>query len=189
MPANTVGSWNTYYTSATLAVITTALNQINSNCGWPNAQCQTWTTITQSYNETFYFILMPPPGGYVYPNGDVITQATMIANVVGVTQQQSDPSWWPPIIPPEMKEKAVIVRKQLLDMKDVKVGLKKVLTNYKTIEEPEDPLDLPATESPEVDVESPVMVPIETDFGDVDKGDYKEEATAESDKGWLKWLL
>lgn len=84
-----------YYTSPSLALLTVALNQINSNCGFPNAQAQTWAEITQSYNQLFYFFIQPPPWGMRFQNGTTYTQAVMINGVTQVDVRQSSPDWWP----------------------------------------------------------------------------------------------
>lgn len=88
-------SWNTYYTGDQKS-IQAALDQVNTNCTFPNSQAQTWSDITQSYDQTFWFFIMPPPTGMIFQNGTVLTQAQMILNVTGVTQEQSQSNWWPP---------------------------------------------------------------------------------------------
>jgi hypothetical protein len=88
-------TWNTYYTGSESDVIA-ANTQINSNCGFPDAYTQTWAIPTQNYTDpTTWFILMPPPEGYM--NGVVtLTQSQMINSVVNVTQAESQSNWWPP---------------------------------------------------------------------------------------------
>jgi hypothetical protein len=88
-------SWNTFYTG-TLDNINAAIAQINSNCGFPDGYTETWATPKQNYTTpSVYFFIMPPPEGYMTPMGSW-TQAQMIAGVVNVTEEQSQPDWWPP---------------------------------------------------------------------------------------------
>lgn len=89
-------SWNWFYIG-TQADVVAANAQINSNCGFPNSYAQTWAFPQQAYQQSFWFIMMPPPEGYTEPNGNIITQAQMVAGVVNVTEQQSQSNWWPPL--------------------------------------------------------------------------------------------
>ncbi len=114
-----------YYVGDEAAVVA-ANAQINSNCGFPNSQANTWGIPTRAYAPLdFWFVSKPPPQGMIFANGTVLSQATMIANVTGVTESTSDPSWWPPE-PPAVKTPALDA-KSGLDVKtpaplDVKSG-------------------------------------------------------------------
>lgn len=88
-------SWNWFYTGSE-AAIQAANTQINANCGFPNACTQTWAIPQQAYEQDFWFILVPPPQGYMTNCGSW-SQAQMIAGVTGVVEQQSQSNWWPPI--------------------------------------------------------------------------------------------
>jgi len=92
-------SWNTYYTGSQSDVIV-ANTQINTNCGFPRNGTTTWDTPVAAFQpNSFWYILMPPPSGYIFPDGTTIPQSTMINGVVNVTQQQSNSSWFPPPTP------------------------------------------------------------------------------------------
>lgn len=90
--------WDIYFTGTESEIIA-ANAQINSNCGFPNGCTQTWAVPTQAYEQDFWFILMPPPDGYMTNCGSW-TQEEMIAGVIDVEEQQAQPNWWPPF-PPE----------------------------------------------------------------------------------------
>lgn len=92
--------WNWFYTG-TLDEVTAANAQINSNCSFPNGSTETWAIPTESYDQTFWFFLQPPPEGYQDDVGSW-TQAEMINGVENVQLQQSNSSWWPPF-PPGVK--------------------------------------------------------------------------------------
>ena len=93
-------SWNTYYVGAQTAVVV-ALGVINNNCGFPKGGTDTWGNAVAAYPPNdFWYILMPPPGGYTFPDGTNIPQNVMISGVSGVSQAQSNSSWWPPPNPP-----------------------------------------------------------------------------------------
>lgn len=86
--------WNWYYTGTESDIIA-ANAQINSNCGFPDSQTQTWDIPTKAYNQDFWFISMPGPDGYKNNSGSW-TQVQMINGVSNVAQEQSNSSWWPP---------------------------------------------------------------------------------------------
>ena len=88
-----------FYTSSDEKAVLTALAQINSNCGWPNATVSSWDIVRQAYEQQLYYISMPPENGYTYQNGVNIPQSVMINNVTGVTIGPSNSSWWPPFPP------------------------------------------------------------------------------------------
>lgn len=90
-------TWNTFYTGSEEDV-SAAVEQINSNCGFPDGYCETWGNPRQAYQQDFWFVLMPPPEGYVEPSRS-FSQEEMIENVVNVDQEQSSPDWWP-LVPP-----------------------------------------------------------------------------------------
>lgn len=96
--ASSAASWNTFYTG-TLDQVNAAIEQINANCGFPDACSYTWAVPRQAYEQDFYFIQMPPPEGYMSGCGSW-TQEQMIAGVVNVEPRQSNSSWWPPYVPP-----------------------------------------------------------------------------------------
>lgn len=87
-------SWDTYFTGAEADVVA-ANDQINANCGFPDEYTETWAVPTQAYQSTFWFIIMPPPQGYMNPRAS-FTQQQMIDNVQNVSIEQSQPDWWPP---------------------------------------------------------------------------------------------
>lgn len=92
-------TWNTYYTG-TQNDVEAANAQINSNCGFPNPCTENWAVPQQAYSQDFWFILMPPPEGYMTKCGS-FSQDEMIAGVSGVSEQQGQSNWWPPTpIPP-----------------------------------------------------------------------------------------
>jgi hypothetical protein len=94
--------WNVYFTGSESAV-NAANAQINANCGFPDACTQGWAVPMQAYEQDFWFILMPPPDGYMTKCGSW-TQDEMIAGVTGVVEQQGQSNWWPPgPFPPETK--------------------------------------------------------------------------------------
>lgn len=104
------------YYSGTQTAINTAITQINSNCGFPDASGTiTWAIARQAYNDNLlYFFLQPPAEGYKNASGQW-TQAEMINGVTGVTLSPPDPNWWPPSpFPPNIDSK-----------KDVKISEKK----------------------------------------------------------------
>ena len=92
-----MSNWNTFYTG-TETQINTAISQINSNCGFPNANTTTWAIAQEAYDQTFWFCEMPPPQGYMDGVGSW-TQDQMTSGVTGVTQQQGQNNWWPPMPP------------------------------------------------------------------------------------------
>lgn len=73
-----------------------AVDQINSNCGFPNA-CGTyqWDTVHQAYQQDLWFIGNPSENGYSQPCGS-FTYGQMMAGVENYTLANSDPSWWAP---------------------------------------------------------------------------------------------
>lgn len=89
---------DTYYYVGTESDIALALNQINSNCGFPSPSAATWAVPQKAYQAEFWFIRMPPEIGYKNKYID-LTQAEMIAGVKNVTAELSDPSWFEPVNP------------------------------------------------------------------------------------------
>lgn len=87
-------SWNTCYTG-TVEEVSNANEQINTNCGFPDTDTETWAIPQQAYQQDFWFIPMPPPEGYKNSVGSW-TQSEMISNVVNVTEQEAQSNWWPP---------------------------------------------------------------------------------------------
>lgn len=87
-------SWDTFYTGSE-EEIQVANAQIDSNCGFPDGVTQTWAVSQKAYEQDFWFILMPPPGGYMNAVG-AWSQAQMIDGVTDVAEQESQPDWWPP---------------------------------------------------------------------------------------------
>lgn len=73
-----------------------AINQINTNCGLPFRGTQTWDIPKKAYSYDFWFIYMPPTGGWIREDGTYFTQQQMIDGVVNVSIQESQPDWWPP---------------------------------------------------------------------------------------------
>lgn len=86
--------WNTYFTG-TEEEIVAANNQINSNCNFPDPETTTWAIPTKAYQQDFWFIPMPSPEGYKNSYGSW-TQAQMINGVSNVSEEESQPNWWPP---------------------------------------------------------------------------------------------
>ncbi len=76
--------------------------QIDTNCGFPNANTYTWAIPQQAYNQDFWFISMPPLEGFKDGIGSW-TQDQMMANVVNVSQEESQSNWWPPL-PPSLQK-------------------------------------------------------------------------------------
>ena len=67
--------------------------QIQQNAGIPTPDGKTtnWDIPKKAFNHNFWFIVMPPENGW---NG--ISQEQMMQNVVNVTQEMCDASWFPP---------------------------------------------------------------------------------------------
>ena len=84
--------------------VSVAVEQINSNCGFPDGYTETWDTPRQAYEQDFWFIIMPPAEGYKEPTRS-FTQEQMIAGVTNVQEQESQPDWWPPIDAPVKKRR------------------------------------------------------------------------------------
>lgn len=93
-------SWNMFYIGSEIDIIL-ALEQINSNCGFPDAFSQTWAEIEKAWEQDFWFFQVPPPWGYteVGAGGRSFTQEEMIFGVINVAMEPSQPNWWP-VIPP-----------------------------------------------------------------------------------------
>lgn len=75
-----------------------ANSQIGSNCEMPSGGTQIWAIPAQAYEQNFWFIKMPPSIGW-----KGFTQEQMMANVIDVTQEDSQSNWWPPFVPPTME--------------------------------------------------------------------------------------
>ena len=75
----------------------TALDQINTNCGFPNT-CGTdyWDIVRQAYQQELWFIANPSENGYPQPPCGSFTYEQMMAGVVNYTLANSNSSWWPP---------------------------------------------------------------------------------------------
>lgn len=85
-----------YLTSPNLLNVADANAQIEVNCNIPCPGTERWDIPTESYDKTFWFILMPPENGW-----NQYSQEQMMAGVVNVEIQEGNPSWFPPVIPPE----------------------------------------------------------------------------------------
>lgn len=90
---------STLYFVGTEENIIIANAQINNNCGLPFRNTERWAEPTQAYEQNFWFIPMPPAQGWTREDGTYFSQEEMILNVVNVTIEESNPSWWPPINP------------------------------------------------------------------------------------------
>lgn len=86
----------------TQSEVTAANDQIDSNCGFPDGYTNTWDIPVQAYEQDFWFIRKPPVAGYKEPTRS-FTQAQMIAGVTNVTEEESQPDWWPPVDPSEVR--------------------------------------------------------------------------------------
>lgn len=82
------------YYVGTQQEITDALDRINSNCSFPNEDCQTWDIPTQAYLQNFWFFKKPPVSGYRQKDR-FFSQQTMIEGVTNVTEQPFQDSWMP----------------------------------------------------------------------------------------------
>jgi hypothetical protein len=93
---------NFYLTGTELNVIA-ANAQISINLGLPFGGTQIWAQPQASYsNSNFYFIPMPSENGWTREDGVYFNQEQMIAGVVNVEIQESQPNWFPPSpFPPE----------------------------------------------------------------------------------------
>lgn len=83
--------------TGTQSDVIAANSEIDLNCGFPNKNTFTWADPQQAYQQTFWFIAMPPPEGYKDGIGSW-TQDQMMKDVVNVNQQKFDPSWNPPSV-------------------------------------------------------------------------------------------
>lgn len=77
-----------------------ALNKINTNCGFPNEDAQTWANFMKAYEQDIWFFSNPPPEGYEGQHHQ-FTYDQMIDGVVNVTESDGDSSWFPPAPPPD----------------------------------------------------------------------------------------
>lgn len=75
-----------------------ANNQIGSNCGLPTQYTSQWDRVLKAYDQDFWFIIKPPVQGW-----NEFSQAQMMQGVTNVTEEESQPDWWPPVVPPEGK--------------------------------------------------------------------------------------
>lgn len=73
----------------------TALKKINENCGFPNPCAQTWSDLSQAYQQNIWFFVNPPDYGYQSACG-LFTRDEMMSGVVNVTESNGDSSWFPP---------------------------------------------------------------------------------------------
>lgn len=72
-------------TFTTEAAAITALQQINSNCGFPPNGADTWDVIQKAYNQELWFFTKPKPDGC--KNGFVnLTYEQMMVGVVDYSE-------------------------------------------------------------------------------------------------------
>lgn len=89
--------WHTFFTG-TEADVNIANSKIDQNLGLPFWGTKTWSIPTQAYQQSFWFIPMPSPDGWVREDGTYFMQQEMISGVINVTPQESSPNWFPPFI-------------------------------------------------------------------------------------------
>lgn len=70
--------------------VVSANQQIELNCGIPNAHTECWDLPKKANNQDFWFIAKPSEIGW---NG--YTQAQMMQDVVDVVEMNSEDSWFP----------------------------------------------------------------------------------------------
>lgn len=75
--------------------IIAAAARIDSNCGLPFRNTNTWDVPKKAYSYDFWFIWMPEEEGYTREDGTYFSQAEMIDGVVNVEIQDSQPDWFP----------------------------------------------------------------------------------------------
>lgn len=72
-----------------------AIDQINSNCGWPDENTTTWAKVRKSYSDEIWFFVKPPIEGYK-DQWKSFTQEQMISGIINVEESDGDSSWFPP---------------------------------------------------------------------------------------------
>ncbi len=89
----------TLYFTGTEENIINANQKISQNLGLPFRGTTTWADPQESYNQTFWFILMPPVEGWTREDGTHFSQEQMSDGVENVNIEESQPDWWPPFPP------------------------------------------------------------------------------------------